>query len=622
MDLLISAGLGIIGLFVAWFVLAGIVYIGRFDVGILTRRMFGAPLSEGRVIACNGEVGVQAGVLMPGLYWRNPVVWRVDMVALTQIPIHKIGLVTAIDGEPIPVGRLLGDAVGCNNFQDAKAFIENGGCKGGQVGFLLPGTHRINNKAFKIDVVDSTIIESERIGVVLALDGLALPSSMLIAPKPESDDHNFFQNGQAFLNAKGYKGTQLDTLQPAEYYINSRLFEITSYPELDVPAGYVSVIRSNVGTVLSSSSKPGQVDAKPGFNQEVHEKDEVVLITNKEMRGILDKPLAAGKYNLNPVAYSEYAVPISAVTIDWASDVKSESSVVGLKSAEGESSTEFFRFNQLKLTTKDAFILYAEVRMVIRIRPEHAPFVIARFGSVENLIHQICHPLIDSSFRNKAGTMNALDFVQERTKLQAEALLKAREEFDKYYVEAQNLLISYIEVPEALRNTQTDKAIAEQQKEQFIMQASAQEENIKLKEKEARAAKQPDVIAAELSVVIEQTKAEAKRMTGDGERDYAKKVADGQAYANREIGASKADAYQAQVDALDKDKVLAIKVVETIADGKIKITPEVLVMGDGGQSGNLLTTYFATQLKPKDAPEEKGTPPKGVGAMSEDKKGT
>jgi hypothetical protein len=52
--------------------------------------------------------------------------------------------------------------------------------------------------------------------------------------------------------------------------------------------------------------------------------------------------------------------------------------------------------------------------MVIRVQPGNAAYIIARFGSVANLIDQIVHPLIDSSFRNKAGEKKAIDFSKGR----------------------------------------------------------------------------------------------------------------------------------------------------------------------------------------------------------------
>jgi uncharacterized membrane protein YqiK len=598
------------------FLLSGIVYISRYEVGIKTKKMFGAKMPQGQIIARNGEIGIQADTLMPGLYFFNPITWRIEKERVTVVTETEIGVVESVDGEPIPTGRLLGDAVECNNYQDTRAFLDNKGKKGPQIAILRPGTYRVNTRAFIIRKEKVTKIGEEKLGVAIAMDGKPLLSGLIIAPKPLDESHRFYQDGQAFINSGGSRGPQLDTLQPGEYYINPLLFEVKVFDVAEVPPGYVAVIRSNVGEELTKSSGlPSDVEKEPGFRQEVHEKDEVVLTTDKNQRGIWEKPVAPGKYNLNPLAYTAYLVPTSAVTIDWAAGPELRTEHQGAvpggmtlgstkgrspKSEEvsGEKASEFFKFSQLTLTSKDGFILEADVRIIIRIRPQHASFIIARFGSVPNLIEQIVHPLIDSSFRNKAGEKKAIDFIQSRTALQKEAIERAREEFEKYYVEAQNLLISYIKVDPTLLKTQTDKEIALQQQEQFKEQANAQEENIAVQEKTARAAKQKDVIDAKLSKDIEADRADAARRKAEGVRDSTKYEADGEAYKNRETGKGMADAYKAQAEVIGPDKLALIKVIEQVSAGKIKIVPDFLIQGGSGeQSGNLFNAWMANMVK-------------------------
>lgn len=597
------------------FLISGIVLISRYEVGIRTKKMFGEKMPQGRIIACKGEIGIQADTLMPGLYWINPITWKVEKEKVISVTETEIGIVESIDGEPIQTGRLLGDAVDCNNFQDAKAFLENHGKKGPQVAILRPGTYRINTRAFSIKKEEVTKIDEERLGVVIAMDGEPLPSGYIIAPSPKDESHRFFQDGQAFINSGGYRGPQLDTLQPGEYYINPLLFEVKEYDVAEVLPGYVAVLRSNVGKELSRTSEtPNPTDREPHFAQEIHEKEEVVLTTDKNERGIWEKPIAPGKYNMNPLAFTAYFVPTSAVTIDWAagSEIRTEhqGAIPGLtlgattkrspkqEEISSQKASEFFKFSQLTLTSKDGFTLEADVRMIIRVRPQHASFIIARFGSVPNLIEQIVHPLIDSSFRNNAGEKKAIDFIQSRTALQKEAIERAREEFEKYYVEAQNLLISYIKVDANLLKTQTDKEIAIQQQEQFQQQANAQEENIALQEKTARAAKQKDVIDAKLKIDIETDNAEAARRKAEGVRDSTKYEADGVAYKERETGEGLAAAYKAQADVIGADKLAMIKIIEQVSTGKIKIVPDFLIQGGSGeQSGNLFIAWMANMVK-------------------------
>ena len=628
--------------------IGGLALIGDTEVGILTKKMFGRKMPPGQIVARNGEIGVQADILMPGLYWRMPIIWKISKVPVTEILPTEVGVVESIDGKAIPHGRLLGDEVECNHFQDAKMFLENGGRKGPQVSILRPGSYRINLYAFQVCKMPVTEIPPEKIGVVIANDGLPLPSGYIVAPRPLEAptaaypavrNTQYFQDGQAFLNSAGHRGPQLDTLQPGKYYINPLLFAVEHYDVAEVPPGYVAVLRSNVG--LELEKRAGAPDATAAgvapkqtmeLGQPVHEEVETLLILDKNMRGIWKEPIAPGTYNLNPLAFTAYLVPTSAVTIDWASgvDQRAQHAVPDVAKKDGirtsnESSgavdsskaTEFFKFAQLRVTSMDGFQLEVDVRMIIRIRPKNAAFIIARFGSVKNLIEQIVHPLIDSSFRNKAGEEKAINFIMSRTELQRSALEKAQQQFEVYHVEAQNLLIAYIKVDQALLDTQTKREIALQQQAQYQQEAMAQEKRIEVQSKAANADKQPEVVAAMLSIQIEDNKAEAKRRLAGGDRDLnkitadgekykiqaladaetyrLKTVADGKSYDQREVGKGIADAYKAQAQVLGPTATAAIKLMDEIGVNKVKITPDILISAAGGDQGasSLLSTWLA-----------------------------
>ena len=592
--------LALVGLIVLIILLSGFALVRADEVGILTKKMFGKKLPQGKIIATEGEVGVQADTLMPGLYWRVPIVWKISKTRVTQIPQGKIGIIESIDGQPLQRGRLLGDDIECNSFQDAKAFLKNGGRKGPQVSILLPGTYRINTAIFRIELAPALEVPKEMVGVVVAMDGIPLPSGFIVAPEPKGE-HKHFQDGQAFITSEGYRGPQLETLQPGEYYINNRLFEVTLYSVTIVPPGYVAVVISSVGKELASSPMAPVVSTMPNLNQPIHEAVESLLINEKNQRGIFRDPIAPGTYNLNNIAYKAELVPTSAITIDWASTSgPSETKIIGKERSEmGQSAkiTEFFKFSQLRVTSKDGFQLDVDVRLIIRIPPPNAPFVIARFGTVSNLIEQVAHPLIDSSFRNEAGKKAAMEFVHSRTELQLQALEKAREEFSKYHVEVQGLLIAYINVDVQLLETQTKKEIAVQQQKQYEQEALAQEQRIAVAEKTARANQQENVISAKLSIEIAADRAEAARREAEGIRDATKTKADGTSYENQQVGEGLAAAYRAQTEVLGQQNVAALKLFEEIANGKIVITPEVQVTGGGQDSGNLVNALLATMLK-------------------------
>ncbi len=82
----------------------GLKLITDSEVGILTKRMFGRKMPQGQVVARNGEIGVQADILMPGLYWRIPVIWKIQKDTVTEILPTEVGIVESIDGRSIPKG--------------------------------------------------------------------------------------------------------------------------------------------------------------------------------------------------------------------------------------------------------------------------------------------------------------------------------------------------------------------------------------------------------------------------------------------------------------------------------------------------------------------------------------
>jgi len=86
-------------------------------------------------------------------------------------------------------------------------------------------------------------------------------------------------------------------------------------------------------------------------------------------------------------------------------------------------------------------------------------YIIARFGSVANLIDQIVHPLIDSSSGIKPARRRRLTF-PEPDGLADRSAGACKDRFSEYNVEAQTCLIAYIDIPKDLLDTQTKKEIA------------------------------------------------------------------------------------------------------------------------------------------------------------------
>ena len=144
--------LGVIALVllgIVWYVITRfLVNVGAQEVGIKERRYFGRKMAQGRVIATDGEVGIQADVLKPGLHFvLYPVERVIQKFSLVEIGADELGIIEAIDGEPMQTGSIFAPdraQNAHNNFQDPIAFIKQGGVKGIQLRTLPPGKWAIH----------------------------------------------------------------------------------------------------------------------------------------------------------------------------------------------------------------------------------------------------------------------------------------------------------------------------------------------------------------------------------------------------------------------------------------------------------------------------------------------
>src|SRR5881392_3676610 len=197
------------------------VNVGAREIAIKERRYMGRRMPPGRVVATEGEVGIQAEVLKPGLHLiKFPFEKVVRKVPLIEIGADELGIVEAVDGEPMLPGRIfaLDRAQNAhNNFQDPIAFIKRGGVKGIQLRTLPPGLWPIHPYLFRLSVAKVTLIPQGKVGVMTAADGAPLDAGRLLAKSIEG--HRSFSDAEQFIAAGGQKGPQVDILPPGTYRI-------------------------------------------------------------------------------------------------------------------------------------------------------------------------------------------------------------------------------------------------------------------------------------------------------------------------------------------------------------------------------------------------------------------
>src|SRR6266700_2200904 len=217
--------LGFVALIIVVIILRRIlVNVGAREIAIKERRYLGAKMPPGRVVATEGEVGIQADVLKPGLHLiKYPFERVVRKVPLIEIGADELGIVEAIDGEPMLPGRIFAPdraQNAHNNFQDPIAFIKQGGVKGIQLRTLPPGLWPIHPYLFRVSIAKTTMIPQGKVGVVTAADGAPLDAGRLLAKAIEG--HLSFQNAELFVSSGGQRGPQVDILTPGTFRILSQ----------------------------------------------------------------------------------------------------------------------------------------------------------------------------------------------------------------------------------------------------------------------------------------------------------------------------------------------------------------------------------------------------------------
>src|SRR4030095_1101800 len=197
------------------------VNVDAREIAIKERRYFGAKMPPGRVVATEGEVGIQADVLKPGLHLiKFPFERVVRKVPLIDIGADEMGIIEAIDGEPLPPGRIFAPdraQNAHNNFQDPIAVIKRGGVKGIQMRTLPPGLWPIHPYLFRVSIAKSIMIPQGKIGIVTATDGAPLDPGRLLGVAGEG--HRNSQDAEQFIQAAGQKGPQVEILTPGTYRI-------------------------------------------------------------------------------------------------------------------------------------------------------------------------------------------------------------------------------------------------------------------------------------------------------------------------------------------------------------------------------------------------------------------
>jgi uncharacterized membrane protein YqiK len=563
----------------------GTVIVSKDGIGIVNKKwvLFGKhrTLPDGAIVALNGEAGLQADTLAPGIHF-GLWVWQyaVSMEPFTTIEQGHIGTVEARDGHPLSGGRVLAKTVECNSFQDARAFLLNGGERGPQISIIPPGTYRINTALFQVSQEEVLEVPDNMVGVVTTKDGKPLATGE-IAGK-EIAGHNMYQDAEAFITNGGHKGLQEQVILAGRYFINPRFATVDTKPMTEVPIANVGVVIAYVGDegkdVTGDTFKHGN-------------------LVSRGQKGVWVDPLDPGKYPINPFTHKVEIVPTANIVLNWATG-KSEAHHLDEK------------LSTITVRSSDGFTFNLDVSQIIHVPRNDAPKVIARFGTMANLVTQVLEPTIGNYFRNAAQTSDVIEFLKKRSERQAEAKAAIGAALTEYNVNAIDTLIGDITPPDALMKTLTDRKIAEQEQVTYKTQQSAEETRKDLQQARAMADTQARVVDSERSVTIAKFGAEAaiegargqaesKKINAEADANVIITVGNAEASKTLAVGTSEADVIKLKIDSMESGNYALVQVVQALASNKTQLVPQIVAGGGGagGQGGTLVDVLLANLIR-------------------------
>ena len=555
----VAAALG----FFAVLLLTSIVYIGDTEIGLVIKKFGGGSLPSGAIVARNGEDGPQAQVLTPGYkLWYWPWQYQIDKsTQLLSIPKGSIGEVEALDGAPLPDDMIYAPPwEDPKKMLDAEAFLSAayGGDQAGDVGYkgpqstvLVPGTYRYNPRLFRITQAPLTNVDVGHVKVVKSNVGDIPPPRMTRITELREEEVNMTQDE---------KEIALDELRR----------------ELELQAEVEGKSKEETAEIVAAArlSKTTKIILKE------MERDAPDRLVDKGQRGIWREPLYPRQYYMHNAAYEMTDIQTLKVRVAYSGEeLNSQGALADIS------------LSPIQVLTKDGFKFPVDVRVIYHIEPEDAPLVVSTVGDDEHILKKVMTPAVRSIFRNNAQGVTALAYVKQRLEQQKKSTLMIRAKLAPYGITIDEVLIGDVggdtNSIATLLATQTNRQLAKQQQITFMEQQRAAEKRKALTKTEQEAEEEKKLAQAEYAVKIAAQKKDEIIIQAQADAEKVTIAAAAEAERIKAIGEAEADKYMKKALAIGKEQVAVLEALELVSSGRIRITPDVMVSGDGAAGGTM-----------------------------------
>lgn len=447
------------------------------------------------------------------------------------------------------------------------------GENGPQARILSPGFHfsPFLRVIYKVEFEDVLEVPAGFCGKIVAADGLPLKSGQAFADEWPESKLNDMLNAEYFLKNGGQKGPQLSVLKPGKYRLNRYLFKVdTKTPVLDIPAGYVGVVKSNVQQVKEDANAIEKV--KTGLNLEA----QVVPVGYK---GVWKKVLLPGQYYINNDAFKIIEFDSRVQTWEysggyhrrWIDLEISQEGKIEQKIREADIPVNKDAADMSIAVKVEGWEFPMDLRVLVQVSPEMAPYVVASVGNVQEIEDDILTPTIRSVIRNVVGKARVFDLIDKRNEIEDEIEAKVIPEGTKAWISIKEIRIGDVILPPELLVSKQREQLAGQLKRTFEEEKIAQETRIETEKKRSLADQQPQLITAQIEKDAAEFRRDAAKFLGEGEKFRLTEIALGQ---------------KAQTDVLGQENVMQLAMLKEILDAakenpEIIKVPTVLVQGTG-----------------------------------------
>ena len=450
--------------------------------------------------------------------------------------------------------------------------------QGPQARILGPGFHVIPlvNLLYEVEELPLVMIPDGSYGHLMAKDGEALADGQYMAHQWHDEEFDRMLEADYFLANGGQKGPQLSVLKPGVYRLNRYLFDVRVRDALNINAGEVAVIKSNVQEAENCPDSGSLMDMVGAQGSALS-----LPVVPVGCVGVWDEPLLPGRYYLNREAYMPTLISTRAQT--WIYSGGYDKRLVDLTVDDAGNIHQQERTKSIvqpKNAADKAVIVMIEgwrvpldVWVVMQVDPNNAPRVVASVGGIQEVEDRIVTPALRSIVRNVAGApeRQVLDLIDNRETLESLVEQALFEEGQKAGVTIKEVRFGDPVIPAALLVARQRQQLADQLDHTYERERIAQQKRIALEKSRATANQQTELVHAQIAVQIAEQEREQARLQGEGEKLRLTEISKGQ---------------RAQTDVLGRDSVVELAILGKVLDAAVQNpdivkVPSVYVQGEG-----------------------------------------